>query len=50
MSGLRPDTPKVCYANLGPRYVLPIPAASPRPLTKGAFLQNAHRNLEPTVP
>jgi hypothetical protein len=36
---LRTKTPKVRYANLGPRYVSPIPAPSGRPPTKGAFLQ-----------
>jgi hypothetical protein len=36
-SVLRTKNPKICVANLGPRYVLPIPAPSGRPLTKGAF-------------
>ncbi len=40
-SVLRTEVPKVCSANLGPRDVLPIPAPSGRPLTKGAFLQTA---------
>ncbi len=33
-------------ANLGPHYVLPIPPASPRPLTKGAFLHEDFANYE----
>jgi hypothetical protein len=36
---LRTKTPKIRCANLGSRYVFPIPAPSGRPLTKGAFLQ-----------
>ena len=39
---LRTKAPKICFANLGPRYVLPIPAPSGRPLTKGAFLHQLH--------
>lgn len=34
--------PKIRYANLGPRFALPIPAPSARPLTKGALHQTAH--------
>ncbi len=43
MFSLRLSIPRICCANLGPRSVLPIPAASPRPLTKGAFLQTSLR-------
>ncbi len=38
--------PKIRDANLGPRFALPIPAPSARPLTKGAFLQNVFRSVE----
>ncbi|GAB3365172.1 hypothetical protein GCM10027431_05900 [Lysobacter rhizosphaerae] len=36
--------PRIRFANPGSRYVLPIPAASPRPLTKGAVHQNDFRS------
>ena len=38
--------PKIRCANLGPRFGLPIPAPSARPLTKGAFLRNVFRAVE----
>ena len=37
------EIPRFAAQILGPGDVLPIPAASPRPLTKGAFLQTVHR-------
>jgi len=36
--------PEIRFANLGPRFALPIPAPSARPLAKGASRQTAHRN------
>ena len=44
-SVLRTQAPKICVANLGPRYVLPIPAPSGRPLTKGALLRKMCRDM-----
>ena len=43
---LRTPPPTIRFANRGPRYVLPIPAPSGRPLTKGASLGWAQGDAE----
>jgi hypothetical protein len=45
-SMLRTQPPTIRFANRGPRYVLPIPAPSGRPLTKGASLRLAYSDAE----
>lgn len=39
MPVLRTSIPMLCFAKHGPHYVLPIPAPSGRPLTKGTLHQ-----------
>lgn len=46
LSVLRTNHPSVRFANTGPRYVLPIPALSGRPLTKGALVTRASATLQ----
>ena len=46
LSVLRTHRPRVRSANTGPRYVLPIPALSGRPLTKGALTSEVRGTLQ----